>query len=152
MTQRARILVVDDDLPIRDMMKLILRSAGYEVQSATNGEEALASMDGFRPDAVVLDWRMPVMSGQEFLEEYRRRGGERPVVVVTADHPAAVAPARPDGCIRKPFRPEELLASVEAVLRSDRPQNMMQLADIVESELMGTQYRGGLRLEYKPRY
>src|SRR5690606_28970684 len=98
-----RILVVDDDPPVREMMELVLRSAGYDVRGAADGKAGLAQVEEFDPDAVVLDWRMPVMSGEVFLEEYRRRGWTRPVVVVTADHPAVVAPARPDGCLRKPF-------------------------------------------------
>ncbi len=112
MTETRRLLVVDDDAAIREMLDLVLASEGYEVTTAADGASALKSMDRVRPDLILLDMKMPVMDGWQFLEQYRRRPGPRaPVVVVTAarDDRQLAADVGADGYVAKPFAIDDLL-------------------------------------------
>lgn len=75
-------LVVDDSRVIRKVARRILEDLQFQVQEAADGLEALTACRKAMPDAVLLDWNMPVMSGIEFLQKLRNeRGGDRPVVV-----------------------------------------------------------------------
>ena len=86
--RRDRILVVDDDLSMRQMLSILLGRSGYEVDVASSGEEALAILDENWPDLVVTDLNMPGVHGIDLLVEIKRRGAvtERDVevIVVTA--------------------------------------------------------------------
>ena len=66
----ANILVVEDDKDLNNAYKIILESENYEVVSAFNGKEALAALDTFTPDLILLDLLMPIMGGLEFLQHY----------------------------------------------------------------------------------
>jgi CheY-like chemotaxis protein len=111
------ILVVDDDLVIRESVSLLLEDEGYRVDQAENGLEALAQIERRRPSVVLLDMRMPVMDGWEFAAELRRRGIDVPVVAMTAtsdahrwaDEIGAVS------YIGKPFDPDDLLALMDRI-------------------------------------
>jgi urea transport system substrate-binding protein len=115
----ARILVVDDDPDMQDVMALALEAGDYRVDRASNGQEALERVEERMPDLILLDMRMPVMDGWAFSAELRRRYGHRvPLVVCTAAEDARrrgreVAAV---GCLSKPFELEELLHLVESVL------------------------------------
>ncbi|MEX2455227.1 MAG: response regulator [Rhodospirillaceae bacterium] len=75
-------LVVDDSKVVRMVARKILEELKFKIAEAADGREALGKCDERMPDAVLLDWNMPVMNGIEFLREMRSRpGGERPVVV-----------------------------------------------------------------------
>ena len=75
-------LVVDDSRVIRKVARRILEDIGYEIAEAADGMEALAWCRAAMPDAILLDWNMPVMNGIEFLKKLRAEpGGEAPVVV-----------------------------------------------------------------------
>ncbi len=102
-------LVVDDSRVIRKIAGRILEELGYEVAEAGDGAEALAWCRGGMPDAVLLDWNMPVMNGLDFLRRLRDQpGGSTPVVVLCTVHndpgqiEAALA-AGADEYIMKPF-------------------------------------------------
>lgn len=115
MTQTARILVVEDDDGIRDLVDLVLSTAGYEVLTAPNGAAALQLVGQARPDLVLLDMRMPVMDGWEFARQYRARPEPpAPILVLTAARDAAARAAEIDanGYLGKPFDLQELLALV----------------------------------------
>src|SRR5690242_112704 len=74
MASSRTILVVDDDPLIREALRICLEVEGYAVHAAENGQAAVDALDyGLRPDAILLDWMMPVMNGLEFLEAYRAR-------------------------------------------------------------------------------
>jgi two-component system, chemotaxis family, chemotaxis protein CheY len=76
-------LVVDDSRVIRKVARRILEDIGYEIAEAADGMEALAWCRAAMPDAILLDWNMPVMTGIEFLRKLRAEpGGEAPVVVL----------------------------------------------------------------------
>jgi CheY-like chemotaxis protein len=113
-TNRATILLVDDDLDIRESIRDVLEEEGYSVLAAANGAEALEALPALRPPCVVLlDLMMPVMDGWQFLEEARNRGLLKnvPVVVLTASREFAV-PTGASELVRKPVGLDDLLAAV----------------------------------------
>ncbi|MGE0452194.1 MAG: response regulator [Vicinamibacteria bacterium] len=114
------ILVVDDDEDLQQLLRLVLEGRGYSVETASNGEEALACIERQRPGVVLLDMRMPVMNGWEFAAALRERGLRQapPIVVVTAaanpgQQAAEVGAA---GWIAKPFDMRRVMEAVEQAL------------------------------------
>ncbi len=116
-----RILVVDDERPVRDALDRALRLEGYEVELAAEGQEALLSLARRSVDAIVLDVLMPVMDGLETCRALRRRDDKTPVLMLTARHDVsdrvAGLDAGADDYLVKPFALEELLARLRALLR-----------------------------------
>lgn len=112
-----RILVVDDDDALRVMLCQMLQDAGYLVDSAGNGLEALGKIEATRPALVILDLMMPVMDGWQLLERLPAVPA-RPVVIVLSAFPdfsrAVRAGAR--ACLSKPFSFRELLATCGSAL------------------------------------
>ncbi len=118
--KKGRILVVDDEEEIRRVVGRALASRDYAVETAANGEEALAAVRTFDPDLVVLDLNMPVMDGLTFSRELRT-WSQVPVLVLSvredeADKVAALDLGA-DDYLTKPFGVDELLARVRALLR-----------------------------------
>ena len=115
MTRAARILVVEDDESIRELVDVILSGAGYEGVTATDGAAALQVVGTTRPDLVLLDMRMPIMDGWEFARQYRARlEPHAPIVVLTAARDAAerAAEIHANGYLGKPFEVDDLLTLV----------------------------------------
>lgn len=83
-TTRHRVLVVDDSVVVRDLLSEVLVTAGYQVETAQNGKEALTSLGSFQPDLIVSDIEMPEMDGFDLLRAIRSRTETLPVVLVTA--------------------------------------------------------------------
>jgi CheY-like chemotaxis protein len=113
---RHRILLVEDDLGIRQGIADCLVLEGYEVEAAANGAEALAHLRaGPRPGLIVLDLVMPVMNGAQLLARLRRDPGlaDIPVVLMTAAMPPGPRLPPASGYLSKPFELSELLALVE---------------------------------------
>ena len=116
----GRILVVDDDPDIRDLVAIKLESAGHEVVTRADGSQALdAGLEGGW-DLIVLDVMMPGMSGIDVLRALRDRGVDTPVILLTArgqekDIEAGFA-AGADHYVTKPFSPRALLARVTAAI------------------------------------
>lgn len=111
---RRRALVVDDDADIRDILADQLELEGWTVEQARDGREGLAAARAGGFDLIVLDHRMPRMTGEEMARELRAGGDRTPIVLVTADRHAA-AIARRVGLrywLLKPFGMDELLALV----------------------------------------
>lgn len=109
------ILIVEDEPDIREVLRQVLEMEGYEPRTASNGREAMESLQSESPPCLILlDLMMPVMNGWEFLEEYRKKSGLAavPVVVVSAVADRGKAP-RADGFIRKPVELESLLATIK---------------------------------------
>ena len=78
----AKIAIVEDDQPIREMYELKLSSVGYNVKSAGNGVEGLKLLEEFNPDLVLLDLMMPEMNGEEVLKKYRHLPGGKDTKVI----------------------------------------------------------------------
>jgi two-component system response regulator FixJ len=113
--------VVDDELAVRRSLSLLLRAAGYEVQTFESGEAFLAAAEAELPlGCVLLDLRMPGVSGLEVQRAMTERRLAHPVVLITAhgDVPVAVQAMKAGACdfIEKPFSGEEILRAVEAAL------------------------------------
>jgi DNA-binding response OmpR family regulator len=120
-----RILLVDDEPRIREVVATYLRRDGYLVETAADGEAARVGLAGFHPDLVVLDLMLPVVSGIDILSEIRRTG-DLPVIVLTAraeesDRVAGLELGADDYVV-KPFSPRELVARVRTVLRRAGPK------------------------------
>lgn len=81
---KAKIVVADDEPRIRAMIALLLKEDGYEVQTAANGQEAVDALLSFRPDVILLDQQMPVLTGVEALEKIKRLCPNQVVVFITA--------------------------------------------------------------------
>ena len=117
-----RVLVVDDEIHIVHVVAIKLRNNGYEVLSADNGAEAFELACKERPDIIVTDYQMPVMTGLELVEKLRKRQETKdiPVIMLTARSFAIPKEQQEElqisDCLSKPFSPKELLGNIEDVL------------------------------------
>ena len=122
MTQK-KILVVEDEHAIREMLAFNLSRAGYQVWPAGDGREARAAIADGYPDLVLMDWMLPDISGLELTRQLKRDPATReiPVIMLTArveeDDRVAGLDGGADDYIVKPFSPRELLARIRAALR-----------------------------------
>lgn len=123
--KKLRVLVVEDEPEMLDIIGVNLEQAGYEVAPARDGLEAYEILESAPPCAVVLDLNLPNMSGFRFLRLMRRdpRLSEIPVIVATAfafEEVEDIASQKIDGFITKPFDPSELIGKLEFVLSRER--------------------------------
>ncbi|WP_159716243.1 phosphate regulon transcriptional regulator PhoB [Geminicoccus flavidas] len=124
---RPVILVVEDEPPLQQLLAYNLKSAGFEVVQAFDGEEALQLIDERAPDLVLLDWMLPEVSGVELCRRLRRRADTSavPIIMLTArteEHDRLRGlETGADDYVTKPFSPAELVARIRAVLRRVRP-------------------------------
>ena len=120
---QRKVLVVEDEAAIREMLAFNLARAGYEVLAAATGIEARMSMADQYPDVVLMDWMLPDISGLELTRQLKRDPDTReiPVIMLTAraqeDDRVAGLEGGADDYITKPFSPRELLARIKVVLR-----------------------------------
>lgn len=119
-----RVLVVDDDTRLREVVRYALARAGFEVMESSNGRDALARIGELRPDLVVLDVMMPEMDGLDLCRELRR-GSTVPIVFLSSrgeevDRVLGLELGG-DDYLTKPFSPRELVSRVRAVLRRSAP-------------------------------
>ena len=115
MPNNRPVLVVDDDEAILELVEMALDLEGRTVVPARDGRQALALLDSVEPALILLDMRMPVMNGWQFVASYRRAAARpAPIVVMTAgkDAAATAAEIEADAYLGKPFDLEELLAIV----------------------------------------
>jgi len=119
MTPR-RIMIVDDDESVRSLLRMTLAEDEYEIDEATDGEDALRLLERAVPDLVLLDWEMPERHGSLVLDELKRRHPQLPVIVLTAEiaeHHRSLAEAlNVDVFLTKPFSPLERLETIERLL------------------------------------
>ncbi|HKV00457.1 MAG TPA: phosphate regulon transcriptional regulator PhoB [Vineibacter sp.] len=124
---KTHVLIVEDEAPLVELLRYNLERAGYRVSAAGDGEAAMRAIDEDRPDLVLLDWMLPLMSGIEVCRQLRRAPGTAniPIIVLTArgeEHDRVRGlDAGADDYVSKPFSPAELIARIRAVLRRIRP-------------------------------
>lgn len=120
---RKRVLIVDDEVGIRDSLKLLLTNQ-FEVDTAVDGEQALARLDEFNPDVILLDVLMPNLGGMETLKQLRDRRADVPVIMLTATNTVRTAvQAMKWGAVdyvNKPFDIEELTALIGSTLGGEK--------------------------------
>ena len=122
------ILAVEDEPAIRELLKVNLADAGYDVRTAEDAETARRMLDGELPDLLLLDWMLPGLSGLALAKQLRAdaRTRDLPIIMVTArgeeaDRVAGLE-AWVDDYVTKPFSPRELKARIKAVLRRRAPE------------------------------
>ncbi len=126
----SRVLVVEDEGAIAELIAINLRHAGHAVSLAVDAEEAQAAVDGVLPDLVLLDWMLPGQSGLALAKRWRSqaRTREMPVIMLTArveeSDKIAGLDAGADDYLTKPFSTHELMARIRAVLRRKAPESL----------------------------
>jgi DNA-binding response OmpR family regulator len=118
---KTRLMIVDDEVDLLAELKPLLERSGYQVVSATNGEQALELAAKEQPDLIILDMLMPRLDGRDVLRRLRQSGNLTPVILLTRVNTTAERVLSlqegADDYLNKPFDPLELLARVQAVLR-----------------------------------
>ncbi len=157
----ARLLVVDDEESLADLLVEALSFQGYEVTSAASGTAALAAVDASRPDLIILDVNMPGIDGFGVADRLRSTGDRTPIVFLTA----RTAPgdlregfgSGGDDYLKKPFRLEELSLRVAAVLRRTidgagerRADDTLTVADLTLDLAAHRVTRGGQAVDFSP--
>jgi len=133
------ILVIDDEVKLREMVRLYLEREGYRVVEAANGSEALFVARYEKPDLVLLDLMMPQMGGYDFLRLFKQES-DSPIIILTAkmeeSDKVAGLELGADDYVTKPFGIQELIARVRAVLRrAGQPSHLPELLRVGEITL-----------------
>lgn len=117
----AKILLVEDDLGVAQLIEFTLESERYVIDHYTRVNDALAALKTAEYDLLILDWALPDNTGVELCKQYRSMGGSKPVLMLTARESSrdkvAGLNAGADDYVVKPFDPDELVARVKALLR-----------------------------------
>ncbi|WP_407647146.1 response regulator transcription factor [Goekera deserti] len=156
----ARLLVVDDEPNIRELLSASLRYAGFEVATAADGQQALAVAADFRPDLLVLDVMMPGLDGFGVVRRLRQNGTHTPVLFLTARDAAedkvSGLTLGGDDYVTKPFSLDEVLARIRAVLRRSQatrraePSPKLSFADIELDEETHEVIKAGTLVSLSP--
>jgi two-component system, OmpR family, phosphate regulon response regulator PhoB len=147
MKHQPRILVVEDEPAIAELIAVNLRHNGFAPTWAGDGDAAQREIDAALPDAILLDWMLPGASGLALARRWRgdARTKAVPILMLTArgDEPDKVAglDAGADDYITKPFSTQEMLARIRAVLRRRAPERVEETVAIGELVLDGAQHR-----------
>ncbi len=155
-----RILVVDDESSISDLISTSLRFVGFDVRTAANGAQALQIAEEFKPHAMVLDVMLPDLNGFEVCKQIRNEGVETGVLFLTAkdgmDDKVKGLTLGGDDYMTKPFSLEELVARLRALLRRtgvtqiDQDEEKIRFADLELDEATHEVRRGGQLLDLSP--
>ncbi|NYE96343.1 two-component system OmpR family response regulator [Psychromicrobium silvestre] len=154
----ARLLVVDDEPNIRELLSTSLRFAGFNVVAAGNGREALAAAEEHNPDLAVLDVMLPDMDGFTVTRRLRAAGKHFPVLFLTArddtDDKVTGLTVGGDDYVTKPFSLDEVVARIRAVLRRTRPREdddaIIQVDDLELDDDAHEVRRGHHTIELSP--
>ncbi len=150
----VRVLVVDDEAPLTELLSMALRYEGWEVRSAGDGAAAVRAARDFRPDAVVLDVMLPDMDGLAVLGRLRREYADVPVLFLTArdavEDRIAGLTAGGDDYVTKPFSLEEVVARLRGLIRrsgsavaAGRAESTLTVGDLVLDEDSHEVWRAG---------
>lgn len=160
-----RILVVDDEPSITKLVSFNLEKAGYDVDTAADGQAALEKVQDIQPDLIVLDLMLPKVDGLEVCKRLRQENNHIPVIMLTAkdeelDRVLGLELGA-DDYVTKPFSPRELVARVKAVLRRSAIKDALEQADAKQKPLVigdlvidvegYESYVQGKRLELTPK-
>ena len=155
-----KILVVEDDKSISDLISLHLKKNNFEYLVVHNGEDALSHLDNFMPDFVILDWMIPGLSGLEVLRRIRNKQEYKnlPILMLTAKNSEQDKiisfESGLDDYITKPFLPSELIARVKAILKRTNHLNQDHESLIFDDIKIDTSqkkaFRGARRLNLGP--
>ncbi|MFM8898445.1 MAG: phosphate regulon transcriptional regulator PhoB [Burkholderiales bacterium] len=132
----SKVLVVEDEPAIAELISINLRHAGYEVTLAQTADQAISEVDRVLPDLVVLDWMLPGQPGVALAKRWRSqsRTRELPIIMLTAraqeGDKVAGLDAGADDYLTKPFSTNELLARIRAVLRRKAPEALDTLVSL----------------------
>ncbi|MBO8169780.1 MAG: response regulator transcription factor [Thermoanaerobacteraceae bacterium] len=125
LAEKERVMIVDDDEHIRELLRLYLEKEGYETSLAVDGNQALSTFQDKGADLIILDVMMPGLDGWEVCREIRKNSGV-PIVMLTAKGESfdklTGFELGADDYVVKPFEPKEIVARVKAVLRRAQPQ------------------------------
>ena len=152
---RGRVLVVDDDSSLAEMLTIVLDSEGFEARVCPTGEKAMGAVREFRPDVVLLDLMLPGKDGIDVCREIRAESGV-PIIMLTAkgDTIDVVVglESGADDYVVKPFKPKELVARIRArVRRVDEPApEALQIGDLSIDVAGHTVKRGGAAIPLTP--
>jgi two-component system OmpR family response regulator len=158
-TPEARLLVVEDEPNIRELLATSLRYAGFDVATAANGAEALKVAGDHQPDLCVLDVMLPDMDGFTVTRRLREQGRQLPIVFVTArdsvDDKIKGLTVGGDDYVTKPFSLEEVVARIRAVLRrtrgdADEDRHVLTFEDLELDEDSHEVRRAGRVIETSP--
>ena len=155
-----KILVVEDDKSISDLITLHLKKNNFEYLVVHNGEDALSHLDNFMPDFIILDWMIPGLSGLEVLRRIRNKQEYKnlPILMLTAKNSEQDKiisfESGLDDYITKPFLPSELIARVKAILKrtsqSNQDQDNIIFNEIKINTAQKKAYRRNRRLNLGP--
>jgi DNA-binding response OmpR family regulator len=154
-----KLLIIEDELPMRTALCETLMSEGYKVRSAADGETGLERALTEEHDLILLDVMMPRLDGYALCSELRRRGRKTPVLMLTAkglvDDRVSGLDAGADDYLVKPFAMKELLARVRALLRRNERKALapvtLTLGGLEFDFVKGTARRGGQGVEFSTR-
>jgi two-component system, OmpR family, response regulator len=136
----VRVLVVDDEATLSELLSMALRYEGWEVRSAADGSSAVRAAREFRPDAVVLDVMLPDFDGLEVLRRLRAEASDVPVLFLTAkdsvEDRIAGLTAGGDDYVTKPFSLEELVARLRGLLRRSGMAAARQGSELAVGDLV----------------
>ena len=150
-----RVLVVDDEVNIAELISMALRYEGWQVAAAHTGTKAVSTAKDFHPDAVVLDMMLPDFDGLEVLRRMRAADPTVPVLFLTArdavEDRVAGLTAGGDDYVTKPFSLEEVVARLRGLIRrtvaaSPRPENVLVVGDLSLNEDSHEVSRGGTEI------
>jgi len=152
---KGRILVVDDDASLAEMLSIVLRQEGFDSELCGRGDEAMATFRDYRPDLVLLDLMLPGLDGIEVCKQIRAESGV-PIVMLTAkgDTVDVVVglESGADDYVVKPFKPKELVARIRARMRKfdDADSEALAIGDLVIDVAGHTVTRDGAPIALTP--
>ncbi|MET4781273.1 response regulator [Glaciihabitans sp. UYNi722] len=151
----VRVLIVDEEEPLTKVIKLALGLEGWQIEVAVSGEGALAAVESFHPDAILLDIMLPDMSGIVVASTLRERGDSTPILFVTGrsslDDKIAAFAAGGDDYLTKPFSLEDAVSRLTRVFRrSGLMASSMVVGEIVLDQETGDAWRAGDALLLDP--
>lgn len=150
-----KILVVDDDPAINEMLTIVLDAEGFQTESVTDGAEAVPAFRAYNPDLILLDLMLPNVNGVDICREVRKESSV-PIVMLTAKTDTVDVvlglESGADDYITKPFKPKELVARIRARLRrtDDEPVDVLSIGDLTIDVPQHMVTRGGEEIALTP--